>query len=67
MGSGEEARETLELMQLLTPRDVKILGGSSDGETAVLQVEGTVDGERQTGEVTVEKMGDFWVPTGSSW
>lgn len=67
LDGGEDAKEMLELMQLMTPTDIKILGGSSDGETAILQVEGMMDGEKQSGEVTVQKMGDFWVPTNSSW
>jgi hypothetical protein len=65
-GSPEEAQEELEFMQMMTPTDIKILGGSSDGETAILQAEGMMDGEKTTFEVTLTKMGDSWVATGVS-
>jgi hypothetical protein len=61
--SAEQAREEIEFMQLMTPTDVKIIGGSSDGETALLQIEGLMEGEKVTGEVTLTRMGDFWIPT----
>lgn len=61
--SPEEAQEQIEFMQMTTPTEVKILGGSSDGETAVLQAEGQMDGETVTLEVTLIKMGDFWIAT----
>ena len=64
---GEGAQETLEFLQLLTPKEIKILGGSSDGETALLQVEGMLDGEKQTGESTVQQKNDRWVVMLSSW
>jgi len=65
--SGDDAREQIAAMRELTPTDVTVLSGSSDGETAVLQIEGTVAGERTKGEITLTRMGEFWVPTGSSW
>ncbi|MCG6964764.1 MAG: hypothetical protein LJE95_16035 [Acidobacteria bacterium] len=64
---GDDAKDQLELMQLMTPTEVKILGGSSDGKTAILQVEGVMDGAKNRGEVTLEKKGDHWLPTKSSW
>lgn len=63
----DEAQEELEFMRLMTPTEVTVLGGSSDGETAILEVEGVFDGERVSGEVTLARMGDFWIPTESSW
>jgi hypothetical protein len=64
---GKDAQDQLELMQLMTPTEVKILGGSSDGETAILQVEGVTEGAKGHGEVTLEKRGDHWLPAKSSW
>jgi len=64
---GEDARQGLELMKAMTPSNVTIVGGESDGATAVLKVKGSVDGETVSGEVTLQKMGDFWIPTRSSW
>jgi hypothetical protein len=61
------AAEEIEFLRLMTPTEVTILGGSSDGQTALLQVEGTMDGERLTGEIELQKMGDRWLPTSSSW
>ena len=65
-GTPEEAQEELEFMQMMTPTEVKVLGGSSDGETAILEAEGTMDGETMTFEVTMTRMGDSWVATGMS-
>ena len=64
--SAEEAREEVEFMKLMTPTDVSILSGSSDGETAILKIEGTLEGETVPAEVTMSKMGGFWIPTNTS-
>jgi hypothetical protein len=64
--SAEEARTEIESMQLLTPTGVEILGGSSDGEIAILEVRGGMEGETITAEVTMTRMGEFWIPTGFS-
>jgi len=65
--SDPAAAEEVEFMRTMTPTEVTILGGSSDGQTAVLQVEGLMDGEEAVGEIELQKMGDFWLPTSSSW
>jgi hypothetical protein len=62
----EEAREEIEFMQLLTPTDVTIVGGSSDGETALLQIEAVMEGEKITGEVTMIRFDDIWMATNFS-
>ncbi len=64
---GDDARDTLDAMQELTPKDVTILGGSSDGDTAVLDIEGTLAGEKAHGKITLTRMGEHWVPTKESW
>jgi len=71
MLESEEERELfaedLEFIQMMTPTDVEILGGSSNGETAVLQVTGSFDGEAAHGEITLELMDGRWVNTEASW
>lgn len=64
--TAEEARENIEFMQLMTPTGVTILGGSTDGEIALLEIEGLMEGEKVSGEITMTKTGDFWMPTKSS-
>ena len=65
--AGDEGKEGLEMMQAMTPTQVRVLSGSSDGATAILKVEGQMDGEKVAGEVTLERHGDHWLPTKSSW
>lgn len=48
---------------MMTPKGVEILNGSSDGSTAILNVEGAIEGEKVPIEITMTKMGDFWVAT----
>jgi hypothetical protein len=63
----EQFAEDLEFMQMMTPTDVEILGGSSDGDTAILEVTGTMEGESLKGEITMTKMGVGWVNTNAAW
>lgn len=63
----ESFAEELEFMQMMTPTEVEILDGSSDGETAILHVTGVMDGETVRGEITLTKMDGRWLTTGSSW
>ena len=58
-----EAAEQLEFLAAMTPTDVRILGGSIDGDTAILQVEGSMDGEPAAGDVTLERHGELWIWT----
>ena len=64
--SSEEAAKEIEFMQMMTPKDNIIVGGSSDGETAILQTEGVVDGKKISVEITMTKMGNLWVTTNAS-
>ena len=61
-----EAAEELEFMAIMTPTDVRIVEGSSDGSTAILRVEGRMEGEAVKGEVTLENHEGRWMPTASS-
>ena len=62
-----EVAEELKLMKSMTPTDLKILSGSSDGKTAILEVEGKMDGEKLRGEINVVKEGEHWMATKTSW
>lgn len=62
-----EADVQLEFLATTTPTDVRILEGSSNGETAILQVEGSMDGESVTGEVTLERHGEQWIATSGTY
>ena len=64
--SATEAREQMAFLQAMTPTDVTVLGGSTDGEIALLEIAGMMEGETVTGEITMTRMGAFWVPTESS-
>jgi hypothetical protein len=64
---GEDGKQGLEMMQAMTPTEVQVLGGSSDGSTAILKVEGVMDGAKVSGEVTLERRGEHWLATKSAW
>ncbi len=59
--------EDLELIQMMTPTEVEVLGGSSDGETAILEVTGAFDGETAQGEITMVFMEGRWINTAAAW
>ena len=62
----EEAAEEIGFMKEMTPTDIRVLSGSTDGEIALMQIEGSMVGETINAEVTMTKMGSFWLPTNSS-
>ena len=51
----------------MTPREVKVVGRSSDGSTVILKVEGRMDDSKMFGEITLTKQGENWVTTEESW
>jgi len=65
--SPAEAQEQIEFMREMTPTEVRVLSGSTDGEIALLEIEGILDGEKVTGEIEMTLMGAFWMPTKSSF
>ncbi len=67
MLEGEDVRGDIEFIQMMTPTGVEVVGGSSDGETALLQITGTMDGESVAGEITLVHQDGLWMATGSSW
>jgi hypothetical protein len=54
-------------MKMMTPTEIEVLGGSSDGETAILNVIGTMDGQEVTGEITMAFTHGGWVMTDAAW
>jgi hypothetical protein len=67
MLEGEDAQDNIGFIQMMTPTGVEVLGGSSDGETAILQITGTMDGEAVAGEITLVNRDGRWFATGSAW
>ncbi|MDX1384339.1 MAG: hypothetical protein R3190_11880, partial [Thermoanaerobaculia bacterium] len=65
--SDEEVAEMLEMLTLFTPADAKVVGGSSDGDTAILDVTGTMEGEAVKGEVTMNRVNGTWILVGEAW
>lgn len=63
----DQIKEDLEFMKMVTPTDIEVLGGSSDGETAILNVKGTTDGQQVTGEITMAFTDGRWVTTDAAW
>jgi len=63
----EQIKEDLEFMKMMTPTEVEFLGGSSDGETAILDVKGAMDGQAVRGEITMEFTDGRWVTTDAAW
>jgi hypothetical protein len=64
---GDEGAEMFEMMQLMTPSEVKVLGGTIDGEEAVLEVDAVMDGEKISGEITMTRRGQYWMPSSEKW
>jgi len=63
----DNIKEELEFMQLMTPTDLEIISGSSDGETAILHVTGMMDGEKVQGEITLTLIDGRWINTEAAW
>lgn len=62
-----EVAEELEMLKLMSPSEVTILSGSSDGETAVLEVEGLMEGQKVHGKITLTRHGSHWIATKTAW
>jgi hypothetical protein len=62
-----QIKEDLEFMKMMTPTEVEVLGGSSDAETAILNVTGTMDGQAVQGEITMALTDGRWVTTDAAW
>lgn len=62
-----EAKEMLEFIQMLQPTDIKVTGGSMDGNTATLEAEGQQEGAKATATITMVKEGGTWKIQKESW
>jgi hypothetical protein len=67
MLEGDDAQEIIGFIQMMTPTGVEIVGGSSDGETAILQATGTMDGVAATGAITLVHQDGRWISTDEAW
>jgi len=59
-----EAKEMLPMMQSMTPKDVKPLGGMIDGDSAQVDFQGVLDGKPQKGTAELTRIGGAWYVTG---
>jgi hypothetical protein len=60
------AKEMFEMMREFTPRRVRILGGTIDGNEATLDFDGVVDNQPQKGEVDLVRVGGAWFVKGTT-
>lgn len=61
-----EAKEMFAMMRAMSPRKVRITGGTVDGDTALVDFEGVEDGKAMKGTADVERDGGKWYLTGTS-
>jgi hypothetical protein len=61
-----EAKEMFGFMRSITPTKVKVLGGSVDGDHALLDFEGEEDGKKVTGTAELTRQGGVWYVDGTS-
>lgn len=62
-----EAQEMFGFLQMMQATDMKVLGGSLDGDTATLNVEGMQDTEKVTATVTMVREDGAWKIERESW
>jgi len=61
-----EAKEMFEMMRAMSPRKVKLVGGTVDGDDAIVDFEAVEDGKPVKGYAEVVRVGGVWYMTGSS-
>lgn len=61
-----EAKEMFQFMRAVSPRKVRILGGTVDGDTATLDFEGVIDGKPAKGEIDMVRVAGVWYARGTS-
>ena len=59
-----EAKEMVPMMQAMTPKDVKPLGGMIDGDSAQVDFQGVLDGKPQKGTAELIRIGGAWYVAG---
>lgn len=65
--SDKELKEQMEMMAAMTPSDIRIVSGTLNAETAVLNVNGMQDGKKQYGTIEMKKKGGVWKITKEDW
>ncbi|MBI3813323.1 MAG: tetratricopeptide repeat protein [Nitrospinae bacterium] len=65
--SDSELLMVVELLDGMTPKDLKITEGYIKGDAAVLYVTGTEDGEKQYGTIPLNKTGKHWIVGEQKW
>src|SRR5205823_13176493 len=66
MGS-EDFKKMFPLMQALRAKNVKITGGTIDGDTATLLATGKDESGASTGTITMVREGGAWKVKGEEW
>ncbi len=61
-----EAKEMFTMMRDMSPRKVRVTGGTVDGDSALVDFEGVEDGKPAKGTAEVVRMAGRWYMTGSS-
>lgn len=61
-----EAKEMFQMMRAMSPRKVKVVGGSVDGDEALVDFEGVAEGKPALGVATVVRVNGRWHMKGSS-
>jgi len=61
-----EAKEMFEMMRAMSPRKVKLVGGTVDGDDAIVDFEAVEDGKPIKGYAEVVRVNGTWYMTGSS-
>lgn len=61
-----EAKQMFEMMRAMSPRKVKLVGGTLDGNDAVVDFVAVEDGKPVKGYAEVVRVGGTWYMTGSS-
>jgi hypothetical protein len=61
-----EFKEMLPMIQAMSPKKIKITGGSVDGDSATLLVQ-SLDEKNTTGTITMKKDGGQWKMAKESW
>ncbi|MEZ5418243.1 MAG: DUF4878 domain-containing protein [Vicinamibacterales bacterium] len=61
-----EAKEMFEMLRMMSPSKVKVLGGTVDGDQATVDFEGVSDGKPAKGTATVVRIDGKWYMRGTS-
>ena len=61
-----EAREMFKMMREMSPRKVKVTGGTVDGDDALIDFEGVEGGKPVKGVAECVRIAGKWYMTGSS-